>query len=64
MCQQVDSVVPADTPIQAIRSDLVVINRKIWMSQQLDLVIPADYRIKMKQSEKRHKYLDLTRELK
>ena len=30
----------------------------------MDFVIPADSRIKSKESEKKHKYLDLARELK
>ena len=30
----------------------------------MDLAVPADYRIKLKESEKKDKYLDLGRELK
>ena len=30
----------------------------------VDLAVPADYRIKLKECEKKDKYLDLTRELK
>ena len=30
----------------------------------MDLVIQADHRIKLKESEKKHKYLDLAREIK
>ena len=30
----------------------------------VDLAIPADHRVKIKESEKRDKYLDLVRELK
>ena len=30
----------------------------------MDFAVPADHRVKLKESEKRNKYLDLTRELK
>ena len=32
--------------------------------ENLDLVVPVDHRVKLKESEKRHKYVDLARELK
>ena len=36
--------------------------KKIWKT--VDFAVPADYRIKLKEREKRDKYLDLARELK
>ena len=30
----------------------------------MDFAVPADHRVKLKESEKKDKYLDLTRELK
>ena len=37
----------------------MIINKKI-----VDFAVPADHRIKLKECEKRDKYLDLARELK
>ena len=38
--------------------------KKKRICEIVDLAVPADYRIKLKESEKKDKYLDLTRELK
>ena len=44
------------------RSDLIIINKKkkekrtCWI---VDLAAPADHRVKLKESEKKDKYLDL-----
>ena len=44
--------------ISARRPDLIIINKK-RKSAKLSTAVPADHRIKMKESEKRNKYLDL-----
>ena len=46
--------------ILARRLNLVIINKK----ERTCIMIPADHRIKLKESEKKDKYLDLARELK
>ena len=48
----------------ARRPDLVLINKRKRTYLLVDFVIPADHRVKMKESEKINKYLDLARELK
>ena len=46
------------------RPDLVIINKTKRTCRIVDYVVPANHRIKLKESEKRDKYLDLARELK
>ena len=41
--------------------DLIIINKK---RELVDFAVLADHRVKMKENEKKDKYLDLTRELK
>ena len=48
-----------DHPISTRRPDLVIIN-----NQKKEHAVPADYTVKLKDSEKNDKYLDLIRELK
>ena len=52
--------------IPARRPDLIIINnqKKKRTYKIIDFADPADYRIKLKECEKRYKYLDLARELK
>ena len=52
--------------ISARRSDLIIINKKKKkkICKIVDFAVPADHRIKLKECEKRDKYLDLARELK
>ena len=54
--------------ISARRPDLIIINKKKKNPQKTcktdDFAVPADHRIKLKECEKRDKYLDLARELK
>ena len=52
--------------ILARRPDLIIINKnkKMKICKIVDSAVPADYRIKLKECEKRDKYLDLARELK
>ena len=59
-----------DHLISARRPDLIIINKKKKKKKKkrtckiVDFVVPADHRIKLKESEKNEKYLDLARELK
>ena len=55
-----------DHLISARRPDLIIINKKKKKEnlQNYGLAVPADYRIKLKENEKKYKYLDLARELK
>ena len=55
--------------ISARRPDLIIINKKKKKKKKkickiVDFAVPADHRIKLKECEKRDKYLDLARELK
>ena len=42
----------------------LIINKKKRTCKIVDFAVPADHRVKLKESEKKDKYLDLTRELK
>ncbi len=59
-----DFNIQADHLIPARRPDLIIINKKKRTSQIVDLAIPSDYRVKLKEGEKRNRYLDLAREQK
>ena len=52
--------------ISARRPDLIIINKKKKkkICKIVDFAVPGDHRIKLKECEKRDKYLDLARELK
>ena len=50
--------------IPARRPDLIIINNKKRTCKIVDFAVPADHRIKLKECEKKDKYLDLARELK
>ena len=56
--------IQTDQLISARRPDLVVINKKKRICKIVDSAVPVDHRIKLKESEKKDKYLDLARELK
>ena len=56
--------IQTDHLIPATRPDLIIINKKKRTYKIVDFAIPADHRIKLKEYEKRDKYLDLARELK
>ncbi len=51
-----------DHLISARRPDLIIIKKRIC--KIVDFAVPADYRVKLKEREKKDKYLDLVRELK
>ena len=59
-----DFDIQTDHLILARRPDLIIINQKKKIWKIVHFVFPADYRIKLKECEKRDKYLDLARELK
>ena len=55
---QTDHLIPARRP------DLIIINKKKRTCKIVDFAVSADHRIKLKEYEKKDKYLDLARELK
>ena len=59
-----DFNIQTDHLISARRPDLIIIIKKERTCKIVDFAVPADHRIKMKECEKRDKYLDLARELK
>ena len=61
-----DFNIPTDHLISARRPDLIIINnkKKRRLCKIVDFTVPADHRIKLKECEKKDKYLDLARELK
>ena len=61
-----DFDIQTDHLISARRPDLIIINKKKKkkICKIVDFAVPADRRIKLKECEKRDKYLDLARELK
>ena len=62
-----DFDIHTDHLISARRPYLIIINKKKKKKktcQIVDFAVPADHRIKLKECEKKDKYLDLVRELK
>ena len=59
-----DFDIHTDPLILARRPDLIIINKKKRTGKIVDLAVPAVHRIKLKDCEKKDKYLDLARELK
>ena len=59
-----DFNIHTDHLISARRPDLVILNKKKKICKIVDFAVPADHRIKLKECEKKDKYLDLARELK
>ena len=59
-----DFDIQTDHLISARRPDLIIINKKKRICKIVDFAVPADHRIKLKECEKRDKYLDFARELK
>ena len=58
-----DLNIQTDYLIPARRPDLIIINKKKRTCKIVDFAVPADLRIKLKECEKKDKYLDLVREL-
>ena len=59
-----DFDIHTDHLISARSPDLIIINKKKKNCKIVDFTVPADHRIKLKEREKKDKYLDLARELK
>ena len=59
-----DFDIHTDHLISTKRPDLIIINKKKRTCKIVDFAVPADHRIKLKECEKKDKYLDLARELK
>ena len=59
-----DFDIQTDHLISARRPDLIIINKKKRICKIVDFAVLADHRIKLKECEKKDKYLDLARELK
>ena len=62
-----DFYIQTDHLIPTSRPDLIIINNKKKKKRTCKIVyfaVPADHRIKLKEWEKKDKYLDLARELK
>ena len=62
--QVVTKDIHTDHLISARRPDLIMINKKERTCKTVDFSVPADLRIKLKECEKKDKYLDFARELK
>ena len=60
-----DFDIQTDNLILARRPDLIIINKmkKKKTCKIVDFAVPADHRIKLKECEKRDKYLDIAKEL-
>ena len=59
-----DFDIHTDHIISTRRPDLIIINKKKRTCKIVDFAVPADHRLKLKECEKKDKYLDLARELK
>ena len=57
-----DFNIQTDPLISARRPDLIIVNKKKRTCKIVDFAVPADHRVKLKESEKKDKYLDLARE--
>ena len=59
-----DFDIHTDHLITARRPDLIITNKRKRTCKIVDFAVPADHRIKLKECEKKDKYLDLDREFK
>ena len=59
-----DFNIQTDYLISARRPDLIIINKKKKICKTVNFAVPADHRIKLKECEKKDKFLNLARELK
>ena len=59
-----DFNIQTDHLILVRRPDLIIINKKKRICKIVDFAVPAYLRINLKESEKKDKYIDLSRELK
>ena len=51
-----------DHIISARQPDLIIINKKKWTWKIVDFAVPVDQKVKLKESEKKDKYLNFARE--
>ena len=58
-----DFEIQTDHLILARRPNLIIINQQKRICKIVDFAVPADHRVKLKESKKENKYLDLAREL-
>ena len=56
-----DFEIQTDRLISARRPDLIIINRKTRTGKIVDFAVPADRWLKLKENEKKDKYLDLAK---
>ena len=60
-----DFDIQTDNLISARRPGLIIVNKKKKrICKIVDIAVPSEHRIKLKESEKKDKYLDLARDLK
>ena len=59
-----DFEIQTDHLIPDRRPDLVIVNKNKRSCLIVDFAVPADHRVKLKESEKRDKRMNLARELK
>ena len=59
-----DFKIQTDHLISARRPDIVMINKNSRTCRIVDFAVSADHKTKLKESEKKYRYLDLARELK
>ena len=59
-----DFMIQTDHLILARRPDLIMINNKKRTCRIAGFAVPADHRVKLKECEKKDKYVDLAMELK
>ena len=59
-----DFDIQTDPLISARKPDFIIINKNKKISKIVKFAVPTDHRLKLKEFEKRDKYLDLARELK
>ena len=58
-----DFDIQTDHLISARRPDFIIINKKKKRTYRVvDFAVPADHRLKLKENEKKDKYLDFARE--
>ena len=57
--------IQTDVKVSTRRPDLILIikKKKKRTCKIVDFAVPANHRVKLKESEKKNKYLDLTKEL-
>ena len=56
--------IQTDHLISTIQPNLIISNKKKATWKIVDFAVPVDNRVKLKEREKKNKYLDLARELK